>query len=124
LIIILVVQLVLGAAQRHLAALLIVHISLAAVVVLLAVMVGARAWGLYRGSWPVERLGKILAILACVQVFFGIAALAVTMGQAVVGAPTALEVTITTAHQAIGATLLALAVALALWTRRMFAAER
>jgi cytochrome c oxidase assembly protein subunit 15 len=124
LIIILVVQLVLGAAQRHLAALLIIHISLAAVVVLLAVMVGARAWGLYRGSWPVERLGKILAILACVQVFFGIAALAVTMGQAVVGAPTALEVTITTAHQAIGATLLALAVALALWTRRMFAAER
>jgi cytochrome c oxidase assembly protein subunit 15 len=117
---ILIVQLVLGAAQRHLAALLIVHISLAAIVVLMAVMVGVRAWGLYLRSWPVEILGKALVILACSQVFLGIAALAVTQGNAVVGSPTALEVTITTAHQAIGATILALSVALYLWTGRLF----
>jgi cytochrome c oxidase assembly protein subunit 15 len=120
LIAIMVVQLVLGAAQRHLAALLIVHICLAAVVVLLAVMVGGRAWGLYRNSQPVELLGKLMVILACVQVFLGITALAVTQGRAVVGSPTILEVTITTLHQATGAALLALSVALHFWTQRLF----
>ena len=117
---ILVVQLVLGATQRHLSALLIVHICLATVVVLLAVMVGGRAWGLYRGSWPVEYLGKFLISLASVQVFLGIAALAVTQGKAMVGSPTTIEVTITTAHQATGAALLALSVMLHLWTQRVF----
>jgi heme A synthase len=120
LIAIMVVQLVLGAAQRHLAALLIVHICLAAVVVLLAIMVGGRAWGLYRNSQPVELLGKLMVILACVQVFLGITALAVTQGRAVVGSPTILEVTITTLHQATGAALLALSVALHFWTQRLF----
>jgi len=120
LIAILVVQLVLGAAQRHLAALLIVHICLAAVVVLLAVMVGGRAWGLYRDSRPVEYLGKLLITLSCVQVFLGITALAVTQGRAIVGSPTTLEVTITTLHQATGAALLALSVALHFWTQRLF----
>ena len=120
LIFIMVVQLVLGAAQRHLAALLIVHICLAAVVVLLAVMVGGRAWGLYRNSRPVEYLGKLLITFSCVQVFLGITALAVTQGRAIVGSPTTLEVTITTMHQATGAVLLALSLALHLWTRRMF----
>jgi cytochrome c oxidase assembly protein subunit 15 len=120
LIVIMIVQLVLGAAQRHLAALLIVHICLATVVVLLAVMVGGRAWGLYRGSWPVELLGKVLISGACVQVFLGIAALAVTQGKATVGSPTTIEVTITTARQATGAVLLALSVMLHLWTQRLF----
>lgn len=120
LIAIMIVQLVLGAAQRHLAALLIVHICLAAVVVLLAVMVGGRAWGLYRDSRPVEFLGKLLIIFTCVQAFLGIAALAVTQGRATVGSPTTIEVTITTMHQATGAVLLALSVALHLWTTRLF----
>ena len=120
LIVIMVVQLVLGAAQRHLAALLIVHICLAAMVVLLAVMVGGRAWGLYRDSRPVEYLGKLLVIFTCVQAFLGITALAVTQGRAVVGSPTTLEVSITTMHQATGAALLALSVALHFWTQRLF----
>ena len=115
-----IVQLVLGAAQRHLAALLIVHISLATVVVLLALMVGGRAWGFSRGSWPVERMGKMMISLISIQVVLGIMALAVTQGRATVGSPTTLEVTITTAHQATGALLLALAVALHLWTQRLF----
>ncbi len=117
---ILIVQLVLGAAQRHLSALLIVHLSLAAIVIVLALLVGGRAWWLYRSSWPVERLGKLLVTLASAQVFLGIAALAVTQGKAIVGSPTTLEVTITTAHQATGAVILALAVALHVWTRRLF----
>ncbi len=119
----LVVQLVLGAIQRHLAQGLIVHITLAAVVTMVAVIAGARAWGFYHGVWPVQRLGQLLIGLVSVQVALGIAALAVTQGQAVVGSPTTLEVTITTAHQAFGALLLAASVALAVWTRRLFRAE-
>jgi cytochrome c oxidase assembly protein subunit 15 len=115
-----IVQLVLGAAQRHLAALLIVHISLATVVVLLALMVGGRAWGFSKGTWPVERMGKVMISLICIQVVLGIMALAVTQGRATVGSPTTLEVTITTAHQATGALLLALSVALHFWTQRLF----
>jgi hypothetical protein len=44
----LVVQLVLGAIQRHLAQGLIIHITLAAFVTIMAIAVGARAWGLTR----------------------------------------------------------------------------
>jgi len=119
----LVVQLVLGAVQRHLAQGLIIHITLAAVVVMLAVVVGARAWGLYHGTWPVQRLGQALIGLVSIQVTLGIAALAVTQGKAVVGSPTTVEITIATAHQATGAALLALAVTLHLWTRRLFSEE-
>ena len=115
----LVVQLVLGAVQRHLAQGLLIHITLAAVVTLLAIVVGARAWGLYVGTRPVDRLGQMLMAVVAVQVALGIAALAVTQGRAVVGDPTTLEVTMATAHQAGGATLLALSVTLALWTRRL-----
>jgi hypothetical protein len=61
-----------------------------------------------------------LISVTCVQVFLGIAALAVTMGHATVGSPTTLEVTITTAHQATGAALLAISVTLMLWTQRLF----
>jgi cytochrome c oxidase assembly protein subunit 15 len=120
---VLVVQLVLGAVQRHMAQGLIVHISLAAVVVMIAVVAGARAWGLYHGTRPVQPLGQWLMSVVAVQVALGIAALAVTGGRAVVGAPSTLEVTIATAHQATGAFLLALSVALLLWTRRLFVPE-
>jgi cytochrome c oxidase assembly protein subunit 15 len=123
LIVTVLVQLVLGAAQRHLAALLIVHICLAAVVILLAVMVGVRAWGMYRDVWPVDRLGKALVVLASLQGLLGIAALAVTGGEAVVGSPSTIAVTITTAHQATGAIILAVSVALTLWTQRLFAQD-
>ena len=119
----LLVQLVLGAVQRHMAQGLIIHISLAAVVVMIAVVAGARAWGLYNGVRPVQQLGQWLMAVVAVQVTLGIAALAVTQGRAVVGAPTTLEVTIATAHQATGAFLLALSVALLLWTRRLLEPE-
>jgi hypothetical protein len=44
----------------------------------------------------------------------------VTGGEATVGSPTTVAVTITTAHQATGAVILAISVALALWTQRLF----
>jgi cytochrome c oxidase assembly protein subunit 15 len=116
----LLVQLMLGAIQRHLAQGLVVHISLAAVVTILVIAAGARAWGLFHGVWPIQRLGQLLMSLVGVQVALGIAALAVTQGRAIVGHPTTLEVTIATAHQAAGAGLLALAVLLAAWTRRLY----
>jgi cytochrome c oxidase assembly protein subunit 15 len=119
----LLVQLVLGAVQRHMAQGLIIHITLAAVVVMIGVVAGARAWGLYHGVRPVQLIGQLLMAVVAVQVTLGIAALAVTQGRAVVGAPSTLEVTIATAHQATGALLLALSVALLLWTRRLFEPE-
>jgi cytochrome c oxidase assembly protein subunit 15 len=120
---ILLLQLVFGAVQRHLAQGLIIHISIAAVVVLIAVVAGARAWGLYHGVRPVQQLGRLIMAVVAVQVTLGIAALAVTQGRAVVGHPSTLEVTIATAHQVTGAFLLALSVALMLWTRRLFEPE-
>jgi cytochrome c oxidase assembly protein subunit 15 len=116
----LMVQLLLGAIQRHVAQGLVVHISLAAVVTILVIAAGARAWGLFHGVWPMQRLGQLLMSLVGIQVALGIAALAVTQGRAVVGHPSTLEVTIATAHQAAGAGLLALAVLLAAWTRRLY----
>jgi len=118
----LVVQLLLGAFQRHLAQGLTVHISLATVVTVLVIAAGARAWGLFHGVWPMQRLGQLLMSLVGIQIALGIAALAVTQGRAVVGHPATLEVTIATAHQAGGAALLALAVLLAAWTRRLYRA--
>ncbi len=70
-----------------------------------------------------QQLGQLLMAGVAVQVTLGIAALAVTQGRAVVGSPSTLEVTIATAHQATGAFLLALSVALMLWTRRLFEPE-
>ena len=117
---VLLLQLVFGAIQRHLAQGLIIHITLAAVVAMLAIAAGARAWGLYHGSWPVQRLGQLVMAVMTIQVTLGIAALAVTQGQAVVGDPTVFEVTLATAHQATGALLLAVSVLLMVWTMRLF----
>ena len=117
---VLLVQLIFGAVQRHVAQGLVIHITLAAVVAMVAVAAGARAWGLYHGSWPVQRLGQLVMAVMAVQITLGIAALAVTQGRAVVGHPTVFEVTIATAHQATGALLLAISVLLMVWTRRLF----
>ncbi len=117
---VLLVQLVFGAVQRHLAQGLLIHITMAAVVVVVAIAAGVRAWGLYQGVWPVQRLGQLVMAVVGVQVALGIAALAVTRGRAVVGDPSPVEVTVATAHQATGAVLLAISVMLALWTRRLF----
>ena len=116
---VLLVQLVLGALQRHFAAGLIVHITLAAVVATVAVAVGVRAWALYPGVPLLARLGRALVIVVLLQVALGIAALAVTGGVATTGNPRVLDVTLTTAHQACGAILLATTVLLTAWTRRL-----
>ena len=80
---------------------------------------GARTWGLYDGLRPLPLLGRWLMATVAVQVALGIAALATTQGRAVVGSPGTLEITLATAHQACGALLLGLAVAVWLWQRRL-----
>ncbi len=114
----LLVQLVLGAVQRHVAWGLIIHITMAAVVWMLASVAGARGWWLWPDTSVVSRLGRAVLIIAGVQVLLGITAMAVTAGDAIVGNPGLFEVMATTAHQACGALLLATSVALALMTRQ------
>jgi cytochrome c oxidase assembly protein subunit 15 len=117
----LIVQLILGALHRHLDWGLILHITLASVVTMLAIVGGARAWGLFRAVWPVQSLGQALLAVVSVQVALGIAAYAVTGGRAVVGNPSTVEITLATSHQAGGAALLCLSIALTLWASRITA---
>ena len=117
------VQLVLGAQQRHLEQGLLVHISLATLVVLLALASGVRAAELH-GSVPSLRLtGIVLSVLVALQVGLGVSAVAaVTIGAGPAG-PAAWQVLVRAAHQGNGALLLASSVSLAIWTRRLLAPE-
>lgn len=94
------------------------HITVAVLVVLLSIAVGVRAWGLYPGVPPLRRLGSRLLLLVGVQVALGLAALVVSGNDAPDRRPTALDVAVTTAHQVIGAAVLAWAVMLLLWNYR------
>ena len=68
---IVLVQLILGAIQRHLSRGLLVHIAFAVVVLVMTLVSGARLWGLYRDQPLLERLGKTLIIIGGVQVVLG-----------------------------------------------------
>jgi cytochrome c oxidase assembly protein subunit 15 len=116
----LVVQLLLGALVRHIALGLLIHVSAAVIVVLIALTCGARAWGLYPQQGVLNRLGRSLMGLTAGQVVLGLSALFATgllIGEPA-PVPRLLDVMLTTAHQAVGAILLACAVALMLWTHR------
>lgn len=117
----LVVQLALGAIQRHLASGLLVHVSFAVVVVALALAAGVRAWGVHERRPPLPGLGKLLLVSVGLQILLGIGALVVTGARANHPAPTAADVVVTTAHQTLGALLLVTAFLLALWTTRLLA---
>jgi cytochrome c oxidase assembly protein subunit 15 len=113
------VQLVLGAIQRHLSRGLLVHITFAVVVLALALFLGARLWGLYTRQALLQRLGQALMIGGGVQVALGFVAF-FAVETRVEGAPRATwEVLLTTAHQAWGAILLGCAVMAAAWTRHL-----
>ena len=118
---IVLVQLLLGAIQRHLSRGLLVHITFAVVVLAMTLLNGSRLWGLYRAQPLLERLGKALIIVGCVQFVLGFLAFFAVEAR-VEGAPRAVwEVLLTTAHQAGGSVLLGCAVMAALWTRRLLA---
>jgi cytochrome c oxidase assembly protein subunit 15 len=117
-------QLVLGAIQRHLHAMLIVHmVTGVAIVAPLMIHVGVRAWGLNEGQRLLQRLGLTLLGGMLTQILLGFAAYA-AKGAAARGvlSPT-FDVTLTTAHQWFGAILLSVAVLLACWNFRLLSGE-
>ncbi len=117
----LLTQLGIGAVQRHLAHGLTVHIAGAAVVAVLAVLAGTRVSSLRPAPPVLTRLGRLLLLGIAIQLPLGLATLAVTSGWGGTAETSTLAVTVATAHQAVGAVLLAGAVALALFARHLCA---
>ena len=112
----LLLQLLLGAAQRHFQALLLVHATVGvAVVTPLALHVGIRAWGKNPDRAGLRRLGIALIVAIGGQILLGIAAWVATgLGDSSVGA----AVPLATAHQWFGAVVLGLAVLVFCWHLR------
>jgi len=121
---IVLVQLLLGAIQRHLSRGLLVHITFAVVVLAMTLLNGSRLWGLYRAQPLLERLGKALIVVGGVQVVLGFLAFFTVVARVEGAARPGWEVLLTTAHQAGGSVLLAGTVMAALWTRRLLVASR
>lgn len=116
---IVIVQLVLGAIQRHLAGGLIIHISMAVLVFLVALTSGIRAWGIHTHQPLIQRIGKLLIIGVSLQIVLGIGALVGLGMESDSGEIPAVSIVLRTTHQAVGAGLLALSTMLMLWTRRL-----
>jgi cytochrome c oxidase assembly protein subunit 15 len=128
-----VLQIVLGTTYRHLeplesvgsgprTALLHSHsFVVSALVVVLVLLSGLRAWGRHRDQPVLRGTGAALMHTTALQVLLGVVSfILVPQGPREAGeAIPAIEVAFTTAHQATGAVLLAAATALALWTRRL-----
>lgn len=129
LVILLIVQLALGALYRHLRreagdpsegiAWLYTHIVLAAIVTAAAIFVGGRLWAFNKDQPVLPRLGKAMVHTVSLQLLLGVIALiSVIVARSVEGI-SFFEVAMTTAHQATGALLLAIAALTMLWTRRL-----
>ena len=109
----LLVQLVIGAVQRHLKELLFVHMIVGiAIVAPLAVHVGMRAWGRGGEDRRIRRLGLGLAGAVGLQIALGLATYVTTLAERRLPD---LELVLATAHQWFGAVLLALVVMLGCW---------
>jgi cytochrome c oxidase assembly protein subunit 15 len=118
-VVLLIVQLVLGAVLRHLSSMLLTHITMAVLVTVLAMVVGMRAGSVKPAPPLLTSLGAKLLIVVGLQILLGVGALVVTtMAEGITPRPLA-DVIVTTAHQANGAVLLALAVSVWLWTYRL-----
>ncbi len=120
---ILLIQLILGAQQRHLERGLLIHISLATIVVLLALASGARAAGLHKDVAPLRSTGIVVSILIVLQAILGISAAAAIGIEPGPSGPAAWQVILRAAHQGTGALLLASAVVLTIWSRRLLAVK-
>jgi len=116
LVVLVLAQLVLGAAQRHLQQLLVLHVLLGvAFIAPLAVNTGIRAWSLNRGRRILQRLGLALVGTICLQLVFGFGAFAALESSG--------SLMVRTAHQWFGAVVLALAVMQLCWSYRLLAPE-
>jgi cytochrome c oxidase assembly protein subunit 15 len=115
-----VVQLVLGAAQRHFQQVLIPHILVGlAVVTPLCVHVGFRTWGMNPELPRMRRLGLALVGLVGIQVLLGFGAYLATRGTPAAGLPAPADLVVSTLHQWTGAVLLALVVTVFSWNFRL-----
>jgi cytochrome c oxidase assembly protein subunit 15 len=120
----LVVQIVFGAVQRHLAAGLMLHVVSAFVVSSLTIAAGARAWGRHPDDPILTRAGLAVVFVTGLQLALGFSAW-IARGAATSGAISdGWKVVVTTMHQGTGAVLLASATALALWVSRRTAPTR
>jgi len=118
------IQLTLGVMLRKTGEMLLMHITFAALVALLGIGAGVRAWAVRGSAHPLlSRLGKALLIVLGFQLLLGLLALifrgldpaqTVVVGSDAVSSTT--HAIATTLHQTIGAVLLALAAATAAWT--------
>jgi heme A synthase len=117
---ILLVQLVLGACQRHLGEGLLIHITVAVAVFALVGICGVRAVKLYRDVLPIYRTGLMLKGLVLLQVILGFGALAAVSGEPPAAAePAFWQIAIATAHQSVGALLLGVTLIFLLWHVRL-----
>ncbi len=138
LVVVILVQIVLGTLYRHLQPVPDVSRGVlmgvlhghsfvgSLIVVLMVLFCGVRAWGLYPAQPVIARIGKALVHTMGLQVMLGLASF-VLVPKGVRepdDAITLAEVVFTTAHQVTGAILLALAVALFVWERRLLRPER
>jgi cytochrome c oxidase assembly protein subunit 15 len=117
----LIVQIALGAIQRHLALGLMLHIVSAFVVASLTIAAGVRAWGLHPDEPVLKRAGLTVIHATGTQLALGFCAW-IARGAWTTGSMSAeWKVVLTTMHQGTGALLLASAVALRLWLSRLLA---
>jgi cytochrome c oxidase assembly protein subunit 15 len=121
---VLIVQLVLGAVQRHVVEGLLVHITLAVLVLGVGLTAALRAWGLYPEIPVLPHLGRALLGLLSLQIVLGVIALAAIAGGPEVAASGGWRALARTVHQANGALLLAGAVSLRLWVGRLLTPPR
>jgi cytochrome c oxidase assembly protein subunit 15 len=114
----LLLQIVFGAIQRHLAAGLMLHIVSAFIVAALTIAAGVRAWGFYPNEPQLKRAGLAVIHVTGLQLALGFSAW-IVRGAATSGALSSeWKVVVTTLHQGTGAVLLAAMVTLRLWMTR------
>ena len=118
LIIAVIVQLGLGSILRHTNQALMLHISMAMVVLGIGIVASTRAIGLYARIKPFKALGLILASALMLQLLLGFGSLIVTRTLEVTHGHTFLTVFVPTTHQALGALILACSVILCLYCYR------
>ncbi|MHC4991569.1 MAG: COX15/CtaA family protein, partial [Planctomycetota bacterium] len=126
-------QLMLGAVYRHLNdaadatavshAALGGHLIMAVVAVIFAIAAGGRGAVTHRNKPTLRRLGIAIIAIVQVQVVLGVIALILVLVRGDEPRIPPVEVALTTAHQATGAAILAMAVAFATWMRALSARE-
>jgi cytochrome c oxidase assembly protein subunit 15 len=119
----LLVQIVLGAIQRHLAMGLMLHIVSAFIVAALTIAAGVRAWGFYPDDPVLKRAGLVVIHATATQLALGFCAWIARGAWTSGSLSEAWKVVVTTLHQGTGALLLAAAVTLRLWLTRRLAPE-